>query len=478
VGGEIRKLQDATVTALSPDGLRIAFVKEQRVWQMASGGEDPAPLFSIPTGSKIAGLAWSPDGRWLTYLRRGEGPTGGAGLEARFAGGGGATTVFEDPNARAFCWLSSNQIVVDRWEAPDRPFSNLWAIAVDPATMKSRGKPRRLTTWAGFAIGGMSASRDGKRLAVTKRLDQSDVFVGDLAEHGDRLDHLRRVTSDERVDWPGGWGRDNKSLLIQSDRTAHMSIFKQAIDLEYPQPLVSNQDDNRAPLWSADGQWILYFAWPSSAARVKIGRLMRMPASGGSPELILETTGSPGSAQTSNRVLLPTTVGQPAFRCPSQTGSNCVLSESEPNEVAFQSFSPTPGAKKSELFRIHVKAPNAVAWDLSQDGSRIVYCERDVHSASIHVRELGKSTTRDILLPGWVELGSIAWSADGESLFVTNFAPAGSSLLHVTLDGRRRVLYTAAKEMEAPKPSPNGRFLAFGEVVSASNVWLIEGLPQ
>jgi len=73
---------------------------------------------------------------------------------------------------------------------------------------------------------------------------------------------------------------------------------------------------------------------------------------------------------------------------------------------------------------------------------------------------------------------TLAWSADGRSLFVTNFAPEGSSLLHVTLDGKYRVLYKGAKEVELPRPSPDGRALAFGEVVSASNVWLIEGLHQ
>jgi hypothetical protein len=43
---------------------------------------------------------------------------------------------------------------------------------------------------------------------------------------------------------------------------------------------------------------------------------------------------------------------------------------------------------------------------------------------------------------------------------------------------RFRVLYRGAKEVELPKPSPDGRFLAFGEVVSASNIWPIEGLSQ
>jgi hypothetical protein len=73
---------------------------------------------------------------------------------------------------------------------------------------------------------------------------------------------------------------------------------------------------------------------------------------------------------------------------------------------------------------------------------------------------------------------TLGWSADGQSLFVTNFAPDASSLLNFTLDGKYRLLYKASKEVESPRAAPDNRSLAFGEVVSASNVWLIEGLHQ
>jgi Tol biopolymer transport system component len=481
-GGEIRKLQDATITALSPDGSRIAFVKQKKVWQMSLGGEEPALLFSVPGGAYIWGLAWSPDGRWLTYLHSREGQRDGAVLEAHPAGEGAATKVFEDAALRGFCWLPANHVVLDRWEILDQPFSNLWEVDVDLKDMKAHGNPRRLTNWAGFAIGSMSASADGKRLAVTKRLDQSDVFKGELSDQDGRLDHLSAITSDERVDWPGGWSRDNQWLLFQSDRTGFMSIFRQRLDEPNPEPLVANRDDNRAPVLSPDGKWVLYFAWPRSSIKAKTGRLMRMPVEGGSSEQILEVRGLPGSPQTSNYIIVPTTTGQPAFRCPSapgaSRGSDCVLSEAGGNEVVFYSFAPLPGASKSEIFRIRAKAPDQVSWDLTPDGSRIAYFEHDFLTASIHIRELASGATRDITVPGFVELVSLGWAANGKSLFVTNFAPAGSSLLHVTPDGKVRLLYKGSKEVEMPKASPDGRSLAFGEVISASNAWLIEGLPQ
>jgi Tol biopolymer transport system component len=478
VGGEIRKLQDATVTAVSPDGSRIAFLKQQQIWQMGPGGENPTPLFPITEGRIAWNLSWSPDGRWLTYLRRRDGQAEGAVLEAHLPGAGSAAPIFEDPDMRGFSWVGSGHIVVDRWEDPDQPFSNLWEINMDSTTMRAQGKPRRLTNWAGFSVGSMNSSRDGKRLAVTKRLDQSDVFIGHLAESGSRLEHLQRFTVDDRVDWPGGWGGDSKWLLFQSDRTGRMGIFTQRVDTANAEAFVTNHDDNRAPLLSPDGQWVLYFAWQPSKAPVNATRLMRMPASGGSPEIVLEAVGIPGSPQKSNHVIVPTTTGQPAFRCPLRTGATCVLSEAGQNEVVFRSFTPVPGAAKSEIFRIQAKAPNLVTWDLSPDGAWIAYSESEPRSASVHVRELKRGVTQDISIPGLVELTTLAWAADARSLFVTNWAPAGSSLLRVTLDGKYSVLYTAAKEIELPKASPDGRSLAFGEVVSASNVWLIEGLVR
>jgi eukaryotic-like serine/threonine-protein kinase len=453
---------------------------------MGPNAEDPVPIVEAPHGPQFAGhagysncwgLSWSSDGHWLTYLRK-TGETDHIALEARLPGDGRTATIFKDPDLRGYVWLSASKIVLDRWEAPDKPYSNLWQIEVDSKNMKAVGKPRRLTNWAGFSIDSMSASRDAKLLALTRRTEQSNVLVGELADHGSSLSHLRRISLENRVEWPGGWSGDSKALLFQSDRTGNMNVFRQRIDSTNSEPVVMDQSDNRAPVLSPDKEWVLYFAWPRSAAQVNAASLMRRPVGGGASELVLNARGLPGSAQTSYRVVMPTMTGQPAFRCPSQSGPSCVLSEAGPHEVVFYSFSPVPAASKSQLFQIEVGDPNALSWDLSPDGSRIAYAELTLRSASIHIRELGANTTRDIPLKGITELSTLSWSADGKSLFATTFALSGSSLFHVTLDGKYSVLYKGAKEVEAARPSPDGRYLAFGDVVSASNVWLVEGFPK
>jgi Tol biopolymer transport system component len=476
VGGELRKIHNGGYGAIvSPDGSRIAFLGNREIWLMGSNGEEPARLRAAPPGQAFSDLNWSPDGHWLAF-RRTISQSGANILEAQVPGAGDSRKIFESPDLQGFRWLSSNVLVLNLWEGPDQPTSNLWQIHVNPKSMQVADKPYRLTNWSGFAVGDMSGSRDGQRLTITKQLDQSDVLIGDLADHDGILLHMRRLTSDERVDWPGGWTPDDKSLLFQSDRTGRMSIFRQQIDSTNPETLVADQNDNRGPIVSPDGQWILYLSWRGRVGQPKSGRVMRVLIDGGSAESILETKGLL-SFVTSGYVLVPTTVGHPAFRCPSSAGAPCVLSEALQDEIVFSSFMPVPSTTRAEIFRVVAKHPNSLFWDLSPDGSRIAYGERGLHSL-IRVRELRSGKTSDIALSEWPELYTVGWSADGKGLFATDFAPTGSSLLHVSLDGRVRVLYKAAKEVELPKASPDGHQLAFGEVVSTSNVWLIEGIPR
>lgn len=438
-------------------------------------GGAAARLFSTPPGDFLTQVEWSPDGRWLTYLHK-VAQSDTAVLEARLPGAPNGTKIFDSPDLQSFCWLSSGHLVLNLWEAPDQPTSNLWELDVNPRTMNPIDKPRRLTNWAGFAIGLMSASKDGRRLAVTKRFDQTQLMVGDLADDGEKLLHLRRFTSDQRIYWPGAWNSDSKWLLLQSDRTGHMGIFRQHLDSDNAEAIVTNQEENWSPILSPDGQWLIYMV-----SQERAGRLMRMPVSGNSPELILEIKGRPDFVRPRRAANYlgnhARATGNPAFRCSARPGSPCVLSEALGQQVVFSSFDPAPSGKKTEIFRVAAEDPNDIFWELSGDGTRIAYGNGKIHSL-IRVRDLVRHTTSDIYLPRWPELQSVGWSADGKSLFATDYTPRGGSLLHVKPSGKATVLYKAPEPTQLLKASPNGRHLAFGQVVSDSNVWLIEGIPQ
>ena len=69
---------------------------------------------------------------------------------------------------------------------PNQSDSNLWAVRVNARTMRPEGTPERITNGNGL-IAGVSASADGRRLAILRRTLQPNVYVAQLQDHGTRL---------------------------------------------------------------------------------------------------------------------------------------------------------------------------------------------------------------------------------------------------------------------------------------------------
>jgi hypothetical protein len=82
--------------------------------------------------------------------------------------------------------------------------------------------------------------------------------------------------------------------------------------------------------------------------------------------------------------------------------------------------------------------------------------------------------TRDVAVKGPTHLHSVGWAAGGSSLFVANWASKGGSILRVGLDGETQLLHKAiGMAVERPLPSPDGRYLAYSEVATTSNAWML-----
>ena len=282
----------------------------------------------------------------------------------------------------------------------------------------------------------------------------------------------RRLTLDDRVDWPGGWLRDSQSVLFYSDRNGDLSIFKQGINDGRAEAISVGPEEERAPQLSPDGRWILYLVWAKAEKGIfpTVGSMMRVPISGGIPQWVLNVKGYPGSAQVPRSLFLFTARGYPAFRCPSLPTASCVLSEADEKQIIFSAFDPVEGRKR-ELVRVDIDASTHTSWDLSPDGARIALVKSDDR---IRILSLSDGTAREVPVKGWWELDSVGWSADGKSLFVTNYYYKGSTLLRVALNGETQMLRQGILMLERPIASPDGQYLAFGEVSSNRNVWMIE----
>ena len=479
--GRLRQLRvDARGAAVSPDNARLAFISGNltEIWVMEADGREPRRVVTAEEQATFTRVEWSPGGRRLAYLK--QRPTADeVAIESCDLAGGRPTVILAHRRLRAFCWAPDGRILYALAEPPPNETStNLWEVRADPRTGKLDGRPRRLTNWAGYAFTYLTVSADGRRLAFVRKHSQSDVFVGALERGGSRLSTPWRLTVDDRIDWPGGWSRDSKAVLFYSDRNGQFDVFKQDVKARTAEAVAAGGEEKRTPQLSPDGSWILYLAWPSTPAGVspRAGQLLRLPVAGGPFGKVLDVQGYPGSARLTVEPTRLTARGHPDFRCPSLAGAACTLSEASQNQIVFSAFDPLEGRKR-ELARIPLEAPPSMTfWDLSPDGSRIVYGEAQDPAGRLGVLTVAEGTTRELSVKGWGQFDSAAWSADGKALFVTSYSSAGSSLLRVTLEGEAQLLYKANWWMERPLPSPDGRYLAFAAVKIESNAWMIDNL--
>lgn len=441
-------------------------------------GQAPRRLATAPPGYVFTeALAWSPDGRSVVYGQRSHAGDAFA-LVNRDLNTGRTTLILSDPGVGGFCWARDGRIIYARQEGPPNETSaNLWEVSIDTRTAQVRSKPRRLTNWGGFLFGSLHISAEGRRLSFVRQRFRRHIYVGNLEAGGARLTLPRRLTFDEWINWPSGWTRDSKAILFFSDRNGDLDIFQQGIEDRGAHPVVTGTEEKRDPRLSPDGRWLLYLAWPKARERVRVGegRLMRVAPIGGSPETVLRVAGYPGPVRIEPNATTPglAAAGHPRFRCPTVAQTPCLLSEQVRDQAVFTAFDPA-GGRGGVIARVDADPNRPMFWDLSPDGRWIAVGTREETSGLIRLVPLAGQAPRTVSAGRWTHLESVAWAANAGGLFVTSYGSKGFSLLFVSLDGHARLLHTAHYYAESPIPSPDGRYLAFGEISPEGNAWIIE----
>jgi serine/threonine protein kinase len=460
LGGEPRKLRDqVAIASVAPDGSRIAFVNadENEIWLMGGNGENPRKIVTGSTDDRFVSLMWFPHGRHLGYVKR---QVGAVSIESYDLKDSSITKLLSASWFSDACFLSDGRLVYSMVELKPKTEGSLWEIPTDIESGQIRGEPRRIVNWAGLSIQGLSASRDGKRVAFLRGIRQADVYVGELEENGTRMKMPQRLTFDDRYDFCSAWTPDSRAVIFNSDRNGNFDIFKQALDQTSAEVIIATPEAEMDPTVSPDGTWILYFALTTFLRRTSEHpvSLMRAPIAGGPPELVL-----------SERGLV-------SVQCAHSPSSLCVVDQQTQEQLILSAFDPLRG-KGKELVRIDIE-PTVVRyhWTLSPDGSQIAFSTESREESRIHPLSLVGGPSREILVKGWIA-GAREWSMPvGTGWFSTGRSAGSEALLHIDPQGQASVLW---QQPISPAglwaiPSPDGRHLAFPASTFSSNAWMIE----
>jgi Tol biopolymer transport system component len=460
-----RVLRDNALAAwVSPDGSRIAFISEPGLfglahvlWVMGPNGEEPRKLVDLDANSAFQTVNWAPDGQRIAYMMLHQAPDKlETSIESRRLEGGPSARILSDRRLQDFCWLHDGRVIYSLAEAPPNDTdANFWQIHVKMRTGEPANEPRRLTNWAGFQLRNLTPTVDGKRLSFLKQTIHREVYVGDLQANGMRLTTPRRLTLGEYDNSPTAWTRDSQAVLFWSHRDGRWQILKQALNQESSETLVT-VESHTYPRLSADGSWILYYVSPENSGPTTPFNLMRVPVSGGPPQLVL------------------TTHGLPDFHCARSPATQCVLGErsADQRRFVFVSFDPVQGRGRA-LAEIETDPAGDYGFDLSPSGSRLAFLKR--HEDHIRILSLDGSTVGDLHSKGWGALDSLDWAADGKGFFCSSPSPEGATLLHIDLDGNAQALYEQKfNPWNFGIPSPDAKRLAVEGDVFESNVWMIE----
>jgi len=473
LGQSARKLREgAEAQDASPDGEHIAFfpahgLTHHEIWVMSSQGDNPQKVLASGENEWFDDVHWSPDGRRLAYIRfrrTAGGDFQGIAIESSDLTGAQHTVVLSNSELFLldFCWLPDQRIIYSRRESQGYD-DNLWQIEINEHTGTPIGKPKRLTRWAGSQLYNFSASRDGKRLVLQKTIYQGQVYLGELAANGTRLTPPRRVTNDDASDRVTAWMPDSKAVLFESDRNGTPGIFKERISEHAAEPVNTGQKPAQFPRISADGAWILYVVIPKPSEAI---RLMRIPISGGVPQLVLQM--SKGLNHDCARA--------PARLC-------VVFEESQDGQhVTVSAFDPIKGRGKTLKTIEKDASAHAFGSALSPDGSTFAIAQSFDAEIRIRLLSLFGSSDREITVKGWPNLAwmGLYWAPDQKGFYCSSVSPQVNTLLYVDLQRTARVLwqYKASADRYSfwGMPSPDGRYLAIQVGAANSNLWMLEGL--
>jgi len=469
LGGAPHKLRDkALAFSVSPDGSLISYGRnkgklgDREIWLMATNGERERKVLEADEKSAIGGFLWAPNGQRGTYYKTDE---RGDSFLGRDLKGGPPTTIFSPSEMKKISnisWLPDGRLLFSvkepGIESNESNKCNYWTVHLDLRTGHLMEEPRQLTDWSGTdsCMNNTSVTADGKRLAFVKGAMHVISYVADLAAGGTRILNLRHFPLTESSDGIANW-IDSKEVTLVSTRGGHAGIYKQPLDQETAEPLVT-EGYGRNPCVTPDGKWLLYLGAGDTGEPLETRPqpVMRVPIDGGMPQALF--TARPWSL----------------IACARSPSELCVIAEpsEDRTQLIVSSLDPLKG-RGPGLARFGLD-PSDNRWflALSSDGTRIATTRTP--AGPIYILSAHGQPIQQIRVKGWSNLPAFSWAADGKGLFVVADISRGNVFLYVDLRGDPHVLWRNAGGPSETGPSPDGRHLMIQTRTSNDNMWMLE----
>ena len=446
----------------SPDGSRIVFYGERGLRVMsATGGDDRLLVpFAGPEGS-IA-QAWSPDGRYVAFIRdRWTRDGWNSRLEVASADGARISApptegfVNQPGGVHGLAWLAPDRLVYGA--ADPAGGSALWMMGIRDGEWD--GEPqRRLHGWPDAGVDWMWRVGDG--LLYVKNTDLGmDVMVTELGSDGALAAEPRRLTEHDGHDLLSDWRREGEVMFV-SDRNGAWDLFTQAATGDGPAEALADGPATETGARRAGGVHVFWRIEGTGEGELPRCALYRHDPDGEPIELlVLAHVTRPESA--------------PPYcahvECAAAVPDRCVLVEDVHGEVVVSLFDP----REAVLERRPTKARRGGA--LSPDGQTLAVVEASPPQLLLVDLESGAETFVPIDLR--VLDATVAWRLDRDGWLVTGRDGDRGVLAAIEPTGVTRVLWSRRNLfVQNPRPSPDGRQVAFLTRAIRCDVWRLDGV--
>jgi eukaryotic-like serine/threonine-protein kinase len=448
-----------SAAALSPDGKWIAFVAEatRKIWIMGSSGENPVQLTN-PSDAQVYGLAWSPTSRRILYRLVAVGKSAIASCDRE---GGHEIQIVSSPDlgnnlgATDVYWGSDGRVFYTLRESPpNERDSNIWAVAVDSDTGKVTGESSRVTSFSGLTESYFSQPKNGKELIFCKTRRKDAILIADVNPVSGELRKVTPLRSEGwNVDVPV-WTHDGRKLVFYSNPRGEPGIYIQDLQTQEIQALATGVAPDSHAALTFDGKWLLFTQVHGQPSGNYFLELLRMPLDGGPATPLL--------------------TGNFMFQC-APKAPLCVLCDVNTKQQSFFQLDPIHGrgARLAHAESLDLD-PVQVDWSVSPDGKNIAYLPEH-NGNQIGILSTETKGSRTITVDGG-QLQSPAWAADGEHFYVVSRQQAKWNLLYVEPSGKYKTAMTSPPDVwiSYPRPSPDGRRLAFQQRSWESNYAMLE----